>query len=207
MPLSPALLEHAAQQSGFDLDRDAPAPWRSFSSSRAPLRVWLRGEPDGALVAALSMGNVDAALAQEGLGETWAGERPAGAVSVRRVADRPALHRLLRRAWPLIAASSSLPAARRASMAKDTDRVMKRWEKDIAKMLPNLNPAIVLAELTPEQRLAGLAPEQRLAGLAPDEALRALPVEVLRGLSEDYLRTLSPETLRIIRARLAPTDA
>ncbi len=120
MPLSPALLEHAAQQSGFDLDRDAPVPWRSFSSSRAPLRVWLRGEPDDALLAALSMGNVDAALDREGHGLPWAGELPAGAVAVRRVADRPALRHLLRRAWQL---SATLP-----------DELLHAFEKQTASM-------------------------------------------------------------------------
>ncbi len=111
------------------------------------------------------------------------------------------------------------------SMAKDIDKIKKRWERDVAKMVASMDPTVVLAELTPEQRLAGLAPEQRLVGLAPeqrlaglapeqwlagrtpDDAVRALPVEVLRGLSEDYLRTLSPETQRLIRARLAPNDA
>lgn len=96
------------------------------------------------------------------------------------------------------------------AMAKDIDQVMKRWERDVAKMLPNMDPAVVLAELSPEQRLAGLAPEQRLAGLAPEqrlaglapeEAVRALPVELLRGLSDAYLQTLSPETQAAIRAR------
>ena len=87
------------------------------------------------------------------------------------------------------------------AMAKDVDLVAKRWERDVAKMLPRMDPKVVLAELTPEQRLAGLAPEQRLAGLAPDEAVRALPLEVLRALSEEYVRTLSLETQAIVRAR------
>jgi hypothetical protein len=78
------------------------------------------------------------------------------------------------------------------AMAKDIDQVMKRWQRDVAKMLPNMDPAVVLAELSPEQRLAGLAPE---------EAVRALPVELLRGLSDAYLQTLSPETQAAIRAR------
>ncbi len=92
-------------------------------------------------------------------------------------------------------------------MAKDIDKIKKRWERDVAKMVASMDPTVVLAELTPEQRLAGLAPEQWLAGRTPDDAVRALPVEVLRGLSEDYLRTLSPETQSLIRARLAPNDA
>ena len=33
------------------------------------------------------------------------------------------------------------------AMAKDIDQVMKRWERDVAKMLPNMDPAVVLAEL------------------------------------------------------------
>ena len=81
-------------------------------------------------------------------------------------------------------------------MAKDIDQVMKRWERDVAKMLPNMDPAVVLAELSPEQRLAGRAPEQRLAGLAPEQRL-----ELLRGLSDACLQTLSPETQAAIRAR------
>jgi hypothetical protein len=105
------------------------------------------------------------------------------------------------------------------AMAKDVDLVAKRWERDVAKMLPRMDPKVVLAELTPEQRLAGLAPEQRLAGLAPeqrlaglapeqrlaglapDEAVRALPLEVLRALPEEYVRTLSLETQAIVRGR------
>ena len=43
-------------------------------------------------------------------------------------------------------------------MAKDTDLVAKRWERDVAKMLPHMDPAVVLAELTPEQRLVTRAP-------------------------------------------------
>lgn len=78
------------------------------------------------------------------------------------------------------------------AMAKDVDLVAKRWERDVAKMLPRMDPKVVLAELTPEQRLAGLA---------PDEAVRALPLEVLRALSEEYVRTLSLETQTLVRAR------
>lgn len=77
-------------------------------------------------------------------------------------------------------------------MAKDVDLVLKNWEKDLAEIIPRMNPAVVLEHLTPEQRLMGLAPE---------EALRALPVEALRGLSEDYVRTLSPALQAFVRAR------
>ncbi len=78
------------------------------------------------------------------------------------------------------------------AMAKDIDLVAKRWEQDVARMLPRMDPAVVLAELTPEQRLAGLSTE---------EALCALPPEVLRALSDEYLRTLSPKTRARIRKR------
>ena len=78
------------------------------------------------------------------------------------------------------------------AMAKDVDLVLKNWEKDLAEIIPRMNPAVVLEHLTPEQRLMGLAPE---------EALRAVPMEVLRGLSEDYVRTLSPELQAFVRAR------
>ncbi len=79
------------------------------------------------------------------------------------------------------------------AMAKDTDLVAKRWERDVAKMLPRMDPAVVLA---------GLAPEQRLAGLTTEEALCAMPLEALRALPKDYLRTLSPKTRARIRKRL-----
>jgi hypothetical protein len=107
--------------------------------------------------------------------------------SVRPVDDRErALYNRLYRCVEQLATTPE------GAMAKDVDLVLKNWEKDLAEIIPRMNPAVVLEHLTPEQRFAGLAPE---------EALRAVPTEVLRGLSEDYVRTLSPELQAFVRAR------
>lgn len=87
---------------------------------------------------------------------------------------------------------AQLAASPEGAMAKDTELVLKNWEKDLADIIPMMNTAVVLGKLTPEQRLAGLAPE---------EALRALPPEALRGLSDDYVGTLPPELQAYVRAR------
>ena len=137
MTIPEALLELAAHNAGFDLDREAPAPWRAFASSHAPLRVWLC-EADGVLVAALSMHNVFAALDTDGHGQPWAGDVPSGAVAARCVSDRATLHRLLRRAWQL---SATLPdellhtfVAQTASLPRETEverLVIQRVGQDV----------------------------------------------------------------------------
>ena len=124
-----ALLELAATQSGFDIDLPAPTEWMGFASTHAPLKVWLRRGDAGAHVAALSMRNVEAALATEGIGAPAAVTLPPGAVGARSVADRPALLALLRRARQL---SRTLPdellhafAKKTAGMPRSTEA--ERW--------------------------------------------------------------------------------
>lgn len=100
-PIPPALLEHAASTSGFDLHHPRDAGWSAFASSQTLLRVWLRSLDGGGAVVALSMGNVDEALAVEGYGSASSETLPAGALAAREVGDRSRLHALLRRAWQL----------------------------------------------------------------------------------------------------------
>lgn len=102
-PTPAVLLELAATQSGFDLRPEAPAPWHAFASTQCPLRVWLRPLPEGPVVVALSMRSVGAALAAESLGGTAPSDvaLPGGALMARAAPDRPALQRILRRAWQL----------------------------------------------------------------------------------------------------------
>lgn len=100
-----ALLELAATHSGFDVDLAAPEAWMGFASTHAPLRVWLRADADG-LVVALSMRNVLDALDTEVMGTPALLLLPPGAIGARVVADRPTLQRALRRAWQL---SRTLP--------------------------------------------------------------------------------------------------
>ncbi|WP_242333329.1 HNH endonuclease [Anaeromyxobacter sp. SG66] len=93
-----ALLEKAALDNGFDRELGAGAGWVRFDSTHAPLSIWLATNDEGPLVA-LSRGDVAYALAEHGLTSSVA--LPPGAVAARVVADVPALHRLLRRAYQL----------------------------------------------------------------------------------------------------------
>lgn len=113
------LLRHAAEQSGFDLDRGIANDWVTFASSQVPLRVWLRDADDGHLVA-LSQANVARSLADAGIGEGRSLPLPDGALAARWVATRPELHALLRRAFKL---SRTLP-----------NQLLKRFEKAVASL-------------------------------------------------------------------------
>jgi putative restriction endonuclease len=97
-------LEKAALDNGFDLDLGATGQWLRYGSSHAPLKVWLSALGEGFFLVAFSMGNVASALS--GLGTKLTHPMPAGAVGARSVAEIPALHRLLRRAFQL---SRTLP--------------------------------------------------------------------------------------------------
>jgi putative restriction endonuclease len=102
MPLTLALatlLEKAATDNGFDVPRPPSAEWISFGSTHAPLRVWLGVDAHGRPVAALSREDVGRALDE--YGSAAAPPWPTGAVVARAVADIPALHRLIRRAFQL----------------------------------------------------------------------------------------------------------
>ena len=122
-----ALLELAATQSGFDIDLSAPTEWMGFASTHAPLKVWLRTGAAGELVAALSMRNVEAALATEGVGKAATVVLPPGAVGARRVADRPALQEMLRRARQL---SRTLPDELLHAFVKKTAAMPRTTEAE-----------------------------------------------------------------------------
>jgi putative restriction endonuclease len=121
------LLDLAATQSGFDLSQPEPPPWLGYASTQSPLRVWLRAAPDGALVVALSMRNVALALASAALGAPATGDLPAGAVHAVAVADRSALHRLLRRAWEF---ARTLPDELLHTFAKRTATLPRTTEAE-----------------------------------------------------------------------------
>jgi hypothetical protein len=97
-------LEKAAVDNGFDLVGSPQADWVCFSSSHSPLRVWLKAQEGGTLVAALSRSNVLEAL--EGFGSLISDALPEGACGGRSVKDFSILHRLVRRAFQL---SRTLP--------------------------------------------------------------------------------------------------
>jgi hypothetical protein len=92
-------LEKAAADNGFDLVREPVAAWIPAGSSHAPLELWLTVAGDGHLIAALSRGDVAAALADVGAAATV--PLPAGATAAREVPDVGTLHRLVRRAYQL----------------------------------------------------------------------------------------------------------
>lgn len=103
-PVARTRLEKAAVDNGFDLDLGADESWLRYGSSQAPLRLWLSALGDGFFVVAMSQGNVVAAL--DGLGTPIANPIPPGAAGGCSVADIPALHHLVRRAFKL---SRTLP--------------------------------------------------------------------------------------------------
>lgn len=121
----PSLLDHAARESGFDLPDGLADGWASYASTQAPLRIWLRAEEDGNATVALSMAAVSDRLAEDNLGVSASCELPVGASAVRRVRDRLALHRLLRRAfqWSIapVAASPWGPTSEFLALPRTTE--------------------------------------------------------------------------------------
>lgn len=97
-------LEKAAVDNGFDQPFPVVDGWLPFASTQAPLRMWLTMTLARVFVAALSQQNVVHALSDVGV--TYAGSLPAGARGARAVADIPALHHVVRRAFHL---SRTLP--------------------------------------------------------------------------------------------------
>ena len=97
-------LEKAAVDNGFDQQNPAAGDWLSFASTQAPLRIWLMNPDEGAFAAAFSQQNVARALSD--LGSVYITALPPDARAARSVADIPALHHLMRRAFQL---SRTLP--------------------------------------------------------------------------------------------------
>lgn len=107
MMLNPSILirlEKAAVDNGFDQQNPSTADWFAFASTQAPLRLWLTHREEGVFVAAFSQENVARALSD--LGAVYSTALPPDARAARRVADIPALHHLVRRAFQL---SRTLP--------------------------------------------------------------------------------------------------
>lgn len=107
--LSPVLrsrLEKAATDNGFDQVVEPQKEWVVAASTQCPLRVWIGAFAEIRFVAAFSQANVTHAL--DNYGMPIDAPLPNGAVGARVVADVPALHRLLRRAFQL---SKALPHA------------------------------------------------------------------------------------------------
>lgn len=107
MILPPALatrLEKAAVDNGFDQELPCQEDWLGFSSTHAPLQIWLTAIEHGPVLIALSQTNVAKALADQS-GEVKTG-LPDGACAALAVQDVAALHRILRLAFQL---SRSLP--------------------------------------------------------------------------------------------------
>src|SRR5687767_6680187 len=97
-------LEKIAVDNGFDQEQPRDGVWLAFSSTQAPLRLWLTALNDDVLVAALSMPHVAAALGEHGTPMQMV--LPAGAAAARSVESIAALHHLVRRAFQL---SRTLP--------------------------------------------------------------------------------------------------
>jgi putative restriction endonuclease len=92
-------LEKAAIDNGFDLELARVGDWLAYSSTHAPLGVWLTADDAGVVAVALSRGDVATALGD--YGAPAGGVLPTGAVTARTVPDVSELHRLLRRAYQL----------------------------------------------------------------------------------------------------------
>lgn len=127
-PIPPAtrtLLAKSAYDNGFDVERAEVDDWLAFASTRSPLAVWLGWAGSEGLVTAFSRRNVGQALAEHG--PSFAGPLPDGAASGRVVADIPAVHRLLRRAFQL---SRALPDELLVEFQKKTDALPKSTEAE-----------------------------------------------------------------------------
>jgi putative restriction endonuclease len=92
-------LDKTAVDNGFDQERPRHEDWLAYSSTHAPLEVWLTVDIEGRPIAGLS--RLDVAHALAGHGVPVAATLPPGALGARAVPDVPALHRLLRRAYQL----------------------------------------------------------------------------------------------------------
>lgn len=123
LPLSiQTRLEKVAHDTGFDTQKGLVGEWLRFSSSQAPLEIWL-GASGPTLIVALSLSDVAAALGEHGV--STAVPLPTGAVAARSVPDVLALHGLLRRAFQL---SRSLPDEPLVEFRKQTATMPRTTE-------------------------------------------------------------------------------
>jgi hypothetical protein len=161
-PIIASRLEKAAVDNGFDREIARDDEWFSFASTQCPLRIWLGAPGDTVFLIGFSRQNVCRAL--DAYGAPIAVPLPKGAVGGRSVADIPALHRVLRRAFQL---SKTLP-----------DELLHTFEKEIA-TLPKTTEAerLVVQRVGQDVFRHGLVDfwEGRCAitGLAVVELLRA----------------------------------
>lgn len=105
--LSPVIvsrLEKVAIDNGFDRELSAASDWLGFASTQCPLQIWLSVSENTTYSVAISQSNVAAALSDYRL--VGAESLPQGAAACLAVADVPALHHLVRRAFQL---SKTLP--------------------------------------------------------------------------------------------------
>ena len=100
------LLEKAATDNGFDLQREPAANWLAFGSSQTSMDIWLTFAEESRYVAAVSRPDVLDGL--PGIGSTVTEALPSGVAGALAVDDIPALHAMLRRAFQL---SRTLPDA------------------------------------------------------------------------------------------------
>jgi putative restriction endonuclease len=128
MALTPATttrLEKAAVDNGFDQELPRDGNWLGFASTQTPLRLWLSTFGETLFVAAFSQRNVASALGEYGTPMT--SPLPVGAAAGRTVADVPALHRLVRRAFQL---SKTLPDELLRAFEKQTATLPKTTEAE-----------------------------------------------------------------------------
>jgi hypothetical protein len=171
------LLEKAAVDNGFDLERPKHGAWIGFASTRAPLRIWLTGMGDALFLVAVSMPNVARALAD--VGTAFTSPLPEGACGARGVVDVATLHRVVRRAFQL---SKTLP-----------DELLNAFQKKTA-ALPRTTEAerLVVQRVGQDVFRAGLLDywEGRCAvtGLAVPELLRASHIKPWADCASDAER-------------------
>jgi putative restriction endonuclease len=118
-------LEKAARDNGFDQDLPGDTEWLGFASTKAPLWIWLSAETSGRPVVAFSQLHVASALAS--LAGATTVPMPLGSRAILAVADVPALHALLRRAFQL---SRSLPDEPLRLFEAETKRLPRSTEAE-----------------------------------------------------------------------------
>ena len=176
-PIDRTRLEKAATDNGFDQEMPRNDNWLGYASTQCPLRVWLSTLSETVFFAAFSQSNVADALGE--YGAPLATSQPQGSSGGRTVADIPALHRLLRRAFQL---SKTLP-----------DELLHTFERETA-ALPKLTEAerLVVQRVGQDIFRQGLIDfwEGRCAitGLAMPELLRASHIKPLADCETDVER-------------------